>query len=64
MTDNSRTALLMHCSEEEAKLIREAAKRERCTMNDYILRAALRRIKKREELARKLQQEPKRLLVA
>ncbi|MGE5207179.1 MAG: DUF1778 domain-containing protein [Chlamydiota bacterium] len=39
-----RTALLVRCSEEEAEMIRDAAKRERRTISGFILNAVLNRI--------------------
>lgn len=39
-----RTALLVRCSEDEAELIREGAKRERRTISGFILNAVLNRI--------------------
>lgn len=39
-----RTALLIHCSEEEARQIREAAHLERRTISGYILHAVMNRI--------------------
>ena len=51
-----RTALLVRCSEEEAEMIREAAKRERRTISGFILNAVLNRIgnqKKIEQAWRK-----------
>lgn len=39
-----RTALLVRCSEEEAEIIREEAKRERRTISGFILNAVLNRI--------------------
>lgn len=46
-----RTALLVRCSEEEAEMIREAAKHERRTISGFVLNAVLNRIahKKRIE---------------
>ena len=40
----SRTALLVRCSEEEAEMIREAAKHERRTISGFILNSVLNRI--------------------
>jgi len=37
MKDPNRTALLVRCSEEEARFIREAAQREHRTLSGYIL---------------------------
>lgn len=39
-----RTALLVRCSQEEAAMIREAAKHERRTISGFILNAVLNRI--------------------
>ena len=39
-----RTALLIHCSEEEARQIREAAHFERRTISGYVLHAVMNRI--------------------
>ncbi|HKW66416.1 MAG TPA: DUF1778 domain-containing protein [Terriglobales bacterium] len=41
---NSRTALLIRCTEEEAKAIREAAKLQRRTLSAFVLRAVMRRV--------------------
>jgi uncharacterized protein (DUF1778 family) len=45
-----RTALLVRCSEEEAEMIREAAKRERRTISGFILNAVLNRIAHQKKL--------------
>jgi uncharacterized protein (DUF1778 family) len=45
-----RTALLVRCSEEEAKSIREAARRERRTISGIILNAVLNRIANQKKL--------------
>jgi uncharacterized protein (DUF1778 family) len=39
-----RTALLIHCSDDEARQIREAAHRERRTISGYVLHAVMNRI--------------------
>jgi uncharacterized protein (DUF1778 family) len=49
MTDR-RTALLVRCSEEEAKAIRESARRERRTISGFILNAVLNRITHQKQL--------------
>jgi uncharacterized protein (DUF1778 family) len=41
----SRTALLIRCTEEEATAIREAARRERRTVSAFVLNAVMNRIK-------------------
>ncbi len=46
-----RTALLLRCSEEEAKAIREAAHRERRTISGFILNSVLNRIANQKKLA-------------
>ncbi len=45
-----QTALLVRCSEEEAQLIRDAAKREHRSVSAYITNAAMSRIKHRQDL--------------
>jgi uncharacterized protein (DUF1778 family) len=45
-----RTALLLRCSEEEANLIRDAAKHERRTVSAYIVHAVMSRLRNREKL--------------
>lgn len=45
-----RTALLVRCSEEEAAVIREAARRERRTISGFILNAVLNRITNQKKL--------------
>jgi uncharacterized protein (DUF1778 family) len=39
-----RTALLIHCAEEEARQIRQAARLERRTISGYVLHAVMSRI--------------------
>jgi hypothetical protein len=39
-----RTALLIRCTEEEARAIREAAKLQRRTVSSFVLRAVMNRI--------------------
>jgi uncharacterized protein (DUF1778 family) len=41
---DKRTALLIHCSNEEAQQIREAARRERRTISGYVLHAVMSRL--------------------
>lgn len=41
---DKRTALLIHCSDEEARQIREAARRERRTISGYVLHAVMNRL--------------------
>ena len=41
---NGRTALLIRCSDAEAKLIRAAANHERRTLSGYVVSAALERM--------------------
>jgi len=41
---NGRTALLIRCSDAEAKLIRAAANHERRTLSGYVVNAALERM--------------------
>ncbi len=55
-----RTSLLVRCTKEESKLIREAAKRERCTLSGYILNAVLQRIATRPNMLRNTPEELKR----
>lgn len=45
-----RTALLVRCSEEEAEIIREAARRERRTISGFILNSVLNRIANQKKL--------------
>jgi len=45
----NRTALLVRCSEEEAQLIRSAAKHERRTLSGFILHTVISRINNAEE---------------
>jgi len=45
-----RTALLVRCSDEEAEIIREAAKRERRTISGFILNSVLNRIANQKKL--------------
>jgi uncharacterized protein (DUF1778 family) len=45
-----RTALLVRCSQEEAAMIREAAKHERRTISGFILNAVLNRIANQRKL--------------
>lgn len=49
MNNNHRTALLLRCSEEESKLIHEAANRERRTISAFLLNAAMNHINAREK---------------
>lgn len=49
MNNTSRTALLLRCSEEESKLIREGARRERRTISGFLLNAAMNHINAREK---------------
>ncbi len=50
MKDPNRTALLVRCSEEEARFIREAAQREHRTMSGYILNIVMSRVPQNEGL--------------
>ena len=49
--ENSRTALLIHCSQEEADRIREAAKRERRTISGFVMNAVMSRFEIESRLA-------------
>ena len=49
-----RTALLIRCSREEAEKIREMAKRERRTVNGYVLNVVMTHIKHWERVLRPL----------
>jgi uncharacterized protein (DUF1778 family) len=40
----TRTALLIRCTEEEAQAIREAAKQQRRTVSAFVLRAVMNRV--------------------
>jgi uncharacterized protein (DUF1778 family) len=42
--EKSRTALLIRCTTEEARAIREAARRERRTLSGFVLNAVMNRI--------------------
>lgn len=44
MKSKNRTALLIHCSHEEAERIRQGAKRERRTISGFVLNAVLWRL--------------------
>lgn len=48
MNAHHRTALLIRCSDEEAHLIRHAAKQERRNISGYVLHAVLQRIGNRD----------------
>jgi hypothetical protein len=61
-SNSKRTSLLVRCSPEEAHQIREAAKRERRTISDFILNAVMSRMAVQERLHNRMQQqEPKRV---
>lgn len=45
-----RTALLVRCSDEEAEIIRDAARRERRTISGFILNSVLNRIANQKKL--------------
>jgi len=49
-----RTAILVRCTEQEAELIRDAARKERRTISGYIINAVLNRINIRARLATEL----------
>ncbi len=46
---NHRASLLVRCSEEEAKQIRDAAKHERRTISGYVLNVVMSRIRNTED---------------
>jgi uncharacterized protein (DUF1778 family) len=50
MTRNSRTALLICCSKEEASTIHERAETERRSVSGYVLNIVMRAVKFNEEL--------------
>lgn len=50
MTDHHRTSLLVRCSQEEAQLIRDAARRERRTLSGYFINTVLQRIASRKQV--------------
>jgi uncharacterized protein (DUF1778 family) len=54
MKDPNRTALLVRCSEEEARFIREAAQREHRTLSGYILNIVMSRVPQNEGLLSEL----------
>jgi uncharacterized protein (DUF1778 family) len=54
---NSRSSLLVRCSGEEAKTIREAAKNERRTLSGYILYAVMSRINNETERERERERD-------
>ena len=56
MAENDRTALLIHCSREEAERIRNAAKRERRTISGYVLNAVISRLDYQSQFERKIEQ--------
>ena len=58
----SRTALLIRCTEEEATAIREAARRERRTVSAFVLNTVMNRIKfqRRMTLPANLRTNPNR----
>jgi uncharacterized protein (DUF1778 family) len=47
--NNHRAALLVRCSEEEAVVIREAAKREHRTISGYVLNLVMNHVNKEPE---------------
>jgi uncharacterized protein (DUF1778 family) len=49
-----RTALLIHCSREEAERIRAAAKRERRTISGYVINAVLSRLEYQSHVEKRL----------
>ncbi|HKU20811.1 MAG TPA: DUF1778 domain-containing protein [Terriglobales bacterium] len=57
----SRTALLIRCTEDEAAAIREAASRERRTVSAFVLNAVMNRIKFQQRMtpAANLRANPK-----
>jgi uncharacterized protein (DUF1778 family) len=56
----NRAALLVRCSEEEAQIIRDAAKRERRTLSAFILHTVMSRINNAEENRHRLEQKMQR----
>lgn len=52
-----RTALLVRCTDEEAELIREAAKAERRTISGYILNCILHRIAVQDKVHKRVQEK-------
>lgn len=50
MRNPGRTALLIHCSREEAETIRHAARVERRTVSGYVVNAVMNRIAMREKM--------------
>jgi hypothetical protein len=54
MVDKARTALLIHCSAEEAERIRAAAKRERRTISGYVINAVLSRLEYQSHVEKRL----------
>ena len=47
----SRTALLIRCTEEDATAIREAARRERRTVSAFVMNAVMSRLKFQQRMA-------------
>jgi len=54
--NNDRDALLVRCSKQESKLIRETAKLERRTLSGFVLRAVLNHIESRQHVQKELQE--------
>ena len=52
MKHTKRTALLIHCSVEEAEKIRASAKREHRTISGHVLAIVMRQIELKEQLQR------------
>ncbi|HJT01587.1 MAG TPA: DUF1778 domain-containing protein [Terriglobales bacterium] len=56
MQDNkNRSSVLVRCSEEEARKIRDAAKHERRTISAYVLNVVMGRIKNLEQVVHKME---------
>ena len=54
-----RTALLVRCTEQEAEMIRAAARRERRTISGFILNAVMNRVSAQTRMQTELQRQPK-----
>lgn len=55
--ESKRTAILVRCTEEEASLIRKAAKAERRTISGYILNGILQRIAAHDKIQQQVQEK-------
>lgn len=58
--NDHRTALLIRCTDEEAQLIRHAAKKERRSISGYVLNAVLQRIANKNSMLQRMPESLKR----